>query len=85
MGIFEFVLALVIITTAGKIVERRFSSPRRDESLQLGTEELHRIRETMTDLSGRLERLEEERDCYKDLLEPGKGRPQLPPPDSKDS
>ena len=81
MGIFEFILALVIVTTAGKVVERRFSRPRRDESLQLGTQKLHRIRETMTDLSGRLERLEEERDFYKDLLEPGRDPRELPAPD----
>ncbi len=35
----------------------------------------------MSDLSGRLERLEAERDFYKDLLEPGKSRPELPPGD----
>jgi hypothetical protein len=45
------------------------------------TEELHRISETITDLSGRVERLEEERDFYKDLLEPPSSSRQLPPPD----
>ena len=35
----------------------------------------------MTDLSGRLERLEEERDFYKDLLEPGRDPRELPAPD----
>ncbi len=84
MGIFEFILALVFITTAGRIVQRRLSHPRRGESLQVGTEELHRIRETIGDLSGRLERLEEERDFYKDLLEPREGRRELPPANPKD-
>ena len=84
MGIFEFVLALVIIATAGKIAERRFSQPRRDQSLQAGTDELHRLRETMTDLSGRLEHLEQERDFYKDLLEPKADRRELPPADTGD-
>ena len=84
MGVFEFILALVIVGTAGTVVERRFSRPQRGDSLQLGTEELHRIRETMTDLSERLERLEQERDFYKDLLEPGEGRRELPPADPED-
>ncbi len=83
MGIFELMLGVVIIVTAGKVVERRMSRPRRGESLQVGTEELHRIRETIGDLSGRLERLEEERDFYKDLLEP-RGRRELPPANPKD-
>ncbi len=80
MGIFELILGLVIITTAGRVVERRWSR-QRGESLQVGTEELHRIRDTVTDLSGRLERLEQERDFYKDLLEPGAGPRELPPAD----
>ena len=84
MGIFELILGIVIITTAGRIVERRLSRTRRGESLQVGTEELHRIRESLGDLSGRLERLEEERDFYKDLLEPRAGRLELPPADSED-
>ena len=84
MGIFEFMLGVAIIVTAGKVVERRMSRPRRGESLQVGTEELHRIRETIGDLSGRLEHLEEERDFYKDLLEPREGRRELPPADPKD-
>ena len=84
MGVFDFVLLLVIITTVGRIVERRLPRARRGESLQVDTDELHRIRETMSDLGARLERLEEERDFYKDLLEPGKGRRELPPADPED-
>lgn len=82
MGVFEFVLALVMITTVGKIASRRMSRPRRDESIQSGTEELLRIRDTVADLSGRLERLEEERDFYKDLLGPEVARRELPPSDA---
>ena len=84
MGVFDFILLLVIITTAGRIVERRLPRPQRGESLKIDTEELHRLRETMSDLGERLERLEEERDFYKDLLEPGAGRPELPPGDPED-
>ena len=84
MGIFELILGIIIITTVGRIVERRLSRTRRGESLQVGTEELHRIRDSLGDLSGRLERLEEERDFYKDLLEPREGRRELPPADPED-
>ena len=84
LGIFEFVLALVIVTSVAKVAERRFSKPRRDESLQSGTEEVLRIRDQVADLSGRLERLEEERDFYKDLLEPDVARRELPPPEPRD-
>ena len=84
MGFFEFVLALAFITTAGRIVQRRLAHPQRGQSLQVDTEELLRIREMIGDLSGRLERLEEERDFYKDLLEPREGRRELPPANPKD-
>ena len=60
------------------------SRPRRDETLPSGTDELLRVRDTMADLSGRLERLEEERDFYKDLLEPEAARRELPPSESHD-
>ena len=59
----------------------RLGSP--GDSFQLDAEELHRVRDTITDLSGRVERLEEERDFYKDLLEPPPGSRSLPPPDSE--
>lgn len=83
MGVFEFVIVLVVISSVGKIIaNRRRSSPLAGESFQLDAEELHRVRETITDLGARLERLEEERDFYKDLLEPPRGPSTLPPPDS---
>ena len=58
--------------------------PRRDDSLPSGTDELLRVRDTMADLSGRLERLEEERDFYKALLEPEIARRELPPSETLD-
>ncbi len=82
MGVFEFVIVLVVISTAGRIIAaRRRPLPLPGESYQLDAEELHRVRDTIADLSGRLERLEEERDFYKDLLEPPPGRRTLQPPD----
>jgi hypothetical protein len=83
MGVFEFIIALVIISSAAKIIgSRRRSLPLPRESFQLDAEELHRIRDTIAELGTRLERLEEERDFYKDLLEPPPNRSTLPPPGS---
>ncbi len=84
MGVFEFVIMLVLISAVGRIiVARRRPLPLPGESFQLDAEELHRVRDTITDLGTRLERLEEERDFYKDLLEPPPRRRTLPPPDSE--
>ncbi len=84
MGVFEFVITLVLISTVGRIIAAR-RRPHRlpGESFQMDTEELHRVRDTIADLSTRMERLEEERDFYKDLLEPRPTRSTLPPPDSE--
>ena len=81
MGFFAFIITLVLISTAARIIERRRRPTLPGESVQVDTEELHRIAETITDLSGRVERLEEERDFYKDLLEPPASSRELPPPD----
>ena len=82
MGLPEFIIALVLISAAAKIIERkRRSAPLPGESIQVDVEELRRISDTITDLSGRVERLEEERDFYKDLLEPPSDSGKLPPPD----
>ncbi len=83
MGVFEFIIALVLISTVGRIFAVRRRAPLPRESFQLDAEELHRVRDTIADLSTRMERLEEERDFYKDLLEPPPGRDTLPPPDSE--
>ena len=81
MGFFAFIITLVLISTAARIIERRRRPTLPAESVQVDTEELHRIAETITDLSERVERLEEERDFYKDLLEPPASSRELPPPD----
>lgn len=81
MGVFEFTITLVVISTVGRIIAaRRRPLPLPGQSFRVDTEELHRIGDTITDLSGRVERLEEERDFYKDLLEPPPNRGTLPPP-----
>jgi len=81
VGFFAFIITLVLISTAARIIERRRRPTLPGESVQVDTEELHRIAETITDLSERVERLEEERDFYKDLLEPPASSRELPPPD----
>ena len=81
MGVFEFVITLVLISTVGRIIARRRHAPLPRESFQMDAEELQRVRDTIADLSTRMERLEEERDFYKDLLEPPPGGGMLPPPD----
>ncbi len=83
MGPFEFVIAILVLRTVAKIIERRRRPAQLPgESVQVDSEELHRIGDTITDLSGRVERLEEERDFYRDLLEPPSDSRELPPPES---
>lgn len=81
MGVFEFVVLLVLISTAGKVLSRR--RPGRDlrgPSPESRSGELEGLREAMDHLSGRVERLEEERDFYKDLLDaPERPHEILPP------
>ena len=84
MGVFEFVIALVLISTIGGALRRR--DPRRPlQAKQPAADrsEIEGIRDAMHDLSGRLQRLEEERDFYKDLLEAPKGRREISPPESE--
>ena len=85
MNFFALIITLAITTAAAltfaRIIELRRRPTLPGESVQVDTEELHRIAETITDLSGRMERLEEERDFYKDLLEPPSSSRKLPPPD----
>lgn len=81
MGVFEFIIALVVISTIGKVLTDRL--PRGKPQAQppsLPPGEVERIHEALEDLSGRLMRLEEERDFYRELLEaPERGREGLPP------
>lgn len=70
LGPFEMVVALVLISTLGKIwSSRQTHGETRGDLSDGGREELAAVRESMDDLSIRLGRLEEERDFYKDLLD----------------
>lgn len=83
MGVFTFIIAIVLISTVGKILTDR--APRvqaPSKAPQLAPGDLDRINEAMDDLSGRLGRLEEERDFYKELLEAPERKRGLKAPDS---
>jgi len=81
LGVFEFVIVLVLISTIGKVVSvRQERSKLRGASLEGGGAELAVVREALDDLSGRLARLEEERDFYKALLDAPEGRLEIRPP-----
>ncbi len=70
-----------LISTIGK-ASGRPSAPRELPSVssQGGSEDPARIRDSIDDLSARVERLEEERDFYKDLLESTGARREISPP-----
>jgi len=80
LGVFEFVILIVVITTIGKVVEGRASRRPAERALSgPSPQEWQQVEEALTDLNGRLVRLEEERDFYKALLEPGAEGPTEPP------
>ena len=82
LGVFEFVVALVLITTIGKVITERgpkVAPP--SEGPRLNPAEAENIRQTLDDLNSRLGRLEEERDFYKELLESPEAKRRLRDPD----
>ena len=86
LGVFEFVILLVLISTVGKVLSDR--RPRRElkgSSPELGRGELEGIREAMDDLSERLGRLEEERDFYRNLLEAPERPREIRPPEVEEA
>jgi len=78
--VFAFVIILVAISTFGKILANRL--PRegaRATPPQLPPGQLEDLRESIDQLSGRVVRLEEERDFYKELLDAPKRQLKLSP------
>jgi len=70
VGVFEFVIVLVFISTTGKIVSRlvqRSERPARTPALPPG--EVEGLRDALDELNSRVVRLEEEKDFYKELIE----------------
>ena len=78
IGVFEFIILLVLISTVGKI----FTSRNERAALPPApprTEELLQLNDAMGELHARVERLEEERDFYRALLDaPDRNRVQPP-------
>lgn len=75
MGIFEFILLIALISTVGKVLTERRRPPLQPPADRpaLPPGEVERLREVMDDLADRVNRLEEERDFYRELLEnPGR-------------
>ena len=92
MDPFQFVVAIVGIVTAGGVVTTIIKAlgaahaRTRPKELPSGTprgssEDLQGAREVIDHVSGRVAKLEEERDFYKDLLEAPKGRAVIQPPE----
>lgn len=69
MGVFEFVIVLVVVSTIAKIVtdfgDRRALPPAGTAS----SGEIDALRDAIADLGSRVHQLEEERDFYRELLE----------------
>jgi hypothetical protein len=75
VGVFEFLAIAVVVSTIGKVVsviaDRRALPPAAPSS----SDEVEALRDAVGDLGTRLDRLEEERDFYKALLDaPPKAR-----------
>ncbi len=82
---FIFGIVLVAIVSVGRtvravLVESIRRRPLLEGDSPEGSEELAGFREAMDGVIGRLERLEEERDFYKDLLDSPRTRREIPPP-----
>ena len=78
------VVLIVLISTIGKVVSHR--SPRVErpaKAPQLEKGEAAGMRETLDNLSGRVVRLEEERDFYKELLDAPARQKGLPSPEAR--
>ncbi|HSG46504.1 MAG TPA: hypothetical protein VLA43_01700 [Longimicrobiales bacterium] len=84
MGVFEFVILIVLISTFGKVVAQRGSrlpppQPRDEPRLPPG--EIQELRDTLDRMDERLARIEEERDFYRKLLDdPRRKEGDLPSP-----
>ena len=84
MGVFEFIILIVLISTIGKVVAQRGPrlppAPPRDEP-RLPPGEIQELRETLERMDERLGRIEEERDFYRALLDdPRRKEGDLPSP-----
>jgi hypothetical protein len=82
LGVFEFILVIVLITTIGKVLEARRAGSA--SSLPPPSPNIQHLEELLGDMDTRLARLEEERDFYRALLEAPADEPlRVPEPCSK--
>lgn len=79
MTVFAFVIILVAIVTIGKIITERQSGPFLPPANSPPPEEILHLQESIGQLGVRLEKLEEERDFYRALLDPPDKTATLPP------
>ena len=84
LGVFTFIVLIVLISTIGKAVSNRPLRDPKGAGPQLSPGEIDRVRESLDDLSGRVGRLEEERDFYKQLLDTPPEQRGLPSPNEGD-
>lgn len=73
---------MVLISTIGKVVTARQGRPSLPDAPRR-PEEILQLNDAITELNARLEKLEDERDFYRALLEPPKNAP--PPPPTRES
>jgi len=85
LDVFVFIIALVLIVSIGRtvreaVVESIRRRPQLGGDVRQASGEPDGIREAIDGVIGRLERLEEERDFYRDLLDSPATRGEIPPP-----
>jgi len=79
IGVFEFIVLVVLISTIGKVLTAR-QSRRELPGAKPQPEEILQLNDAVGELNARLEKLEEERDFYRALLEPPDRGGTAPPP-----
>ena len=84
MGVFSMIVLIVLITTIGKVLSDRSARVEPPANLpKLGQGEADGMLQALDDLNGRVVRLEEERDFYKELLDAPARQRGLPPPETR--
>ena len=84
MGVFSMIVLIVLITTVGKVLSDRSARVEPPVSPpKLGQGEADSVLQALDDLNGRVVRLEEERDFYKELLDAPARQRGLPPSQSR--
>lgn len=78
MGVFEFVVAIIALSTIGKLASEWIK--RSQAAPSVGSGQGESLEGAIDDLNRRLTLLEEERDFYRDLLDAPEPRRQVRPP-----